>query len=375
MPRIAIDYTAAIEQGGGIGRYVRELTAALASRDRRGDYRLFVAGAKRGQLPEAPGANFTWKPTQLSPRWLARIWHRARIPLPIERFTGAVDLVHATDFTLPPTLPGTRSLLTVHDLSFLRAPEATSPPLKRYLESVVPRSVRRADHVLADSEATRDDLIALYETPAAKITVLYSGVDSRFRPVHDSSAILRRYGLSDICYALSVGTVQPRKNYSRVIRALSQLRQSGLDLHYAIAGGPGWTRHEIDATIAETGMGDRVHLLGFVPDDDLPALYTGARMLIMASLYEGFGLPILEAMACGGPVIASDVSSLPEVAGQAGLLVDPLDVNAIMHAIMRLESDAALRQTCVAAGIQRARDFTWDRAAAQLQGIYQSLLE
>ena len=214
--RVAIDYTAAIEQGGGIGRYVRELTAALALRDRRSDYRLFVGGAKRDSLPEAPGANFAWKPTQLSPRSLARIWHRARIPLPIEWFTGRIDLLHATDFTLPPTLPGTRTLLTVHDLSFLRAPEATNPALKRYLDAVVPRSVHRADHVLADSVATRLDLIALYDTPAEKITVLYSGVDRRFQPVSEPAATLCKYGLRDIKYALSVGTVQPRKNYSRV---------------------------------------------------------------------------------------------------------------------------------------------------------------
>ena len=375
MRRIAIDYTAAIEQGGGIGRYVRELTAALARVDRRSDYRLFVAGAKRNQLPTAPGGNFSWRPTVLSPRWLSRIWHRARLPLPIERFTGSIDLLHATDFTLPPSLPGTRTLLTVHDLSFLRAPEATSPPLKRYLDAVVPRSVRRADHVLADSKATRSDLIALYNTPAEKITVLYSGVDRRFQPVTDFRRQMEKYNLVEKRYALSVGTVTPRKNYSRVIRALSQLGKEINDLNYVIVGGAGWTRDEIDATIAETGMRDRVHFLGFVPDADLPALYTGARMLILASLYEGFGLPILEAMACGTPVIAGNVSSLPEVVGDAGLLVDPSDIDAISGAIHRLENDDILRQRCVAAGIERARAFTWERAAAQLQRVYQSLLD
>ena len=160
MQRIAIDYTPAIEQSGGIGRYVRDLTAALAGLDQANDYRLFVSGAAAGTLPPA-AANIQWRPTAITPRWLARIWHRARLPLPVELFTGKVDLFHATDFVLPYTLPSTRTLLTVHDLSFVRVPEAASPPLKAYLDAVVPRSVERADHVLADSAATKDDLMEL----------------------------------------------------------------------------------------------------------------------------------------------------------------------------------------------------------------------
>ena len=372
--RIAIEYTAALEQGGGIGRYARELTAALARRDAASDYRLFVAGAGSGTLPRPPGPNFRWRPTAISPRWLARIWHRARLPLPIEAFTGRVDLLHATDFTLPPTLPATRTLLTVHDLSFIRAPEAASPPLRRYLEAVVPRSARRADHLLADSHATKADLVELFATPADKITVLHAGVDSYFQPVPKPKPVLAKYGLAEKRYLLSVGTVQPRKNYSRGIRALAALGANGADLHYAIAGGPGWLRAEMDATIADTGMADRVHLLGFAPDADLPALYTGARALLMPSLYEGFGLPILEAMACGTPVIAGDKSSLPEVAGDAAILVDPLDVAAIGDAILRLESDERLRQRLIVAGYARARTFSWDRAAAKLDAVYSTLL-
>ncbi|HYO88686.1 MAG TPA: hypothetical protein VER79_08555, partial [Candidatus Limnocylindrales bacterium] len=147
MPPIAIDYTAAHEQGGGIGRYVRELCAALAPLDTATDYRLFVAGTRSGSLPAAPGPNFTWRTTCIGPRGWARIWHRARAPLPVETITGRVALYHATDFTLPPTLPGTRTLLTVHDLSFVRVPETASPSLKAYLDEVVPRSVQRAHHI------------------------------------------------------------------------------------------------------------------------------------------------------------------------------------------------------------------------------------
>ncbi len=377
MRRIAIDYTPAYEQTAGIGRYARELTAALGELDAGYDYRLFVAGARRAQLPQAPAPNFHWKPTPLTPRWLARIWQRARIPLPVNFFTGRIDLFHATDFVLPPTLPGTVSLLTVHDLSFERVPAAASPPLKAYLDVVVPRSVALADHVLADSEATKADLVALYDTPAEKITVLYSGVGLRFRPVEDRGALekaLHKHGLGGINYILSVGTVQPRKNYSRVIEALAQLRSQGLDLHYAIAGGRGWLDAEMKRTIARSDMTDFVHLLGFAEDKQLPALYSGARMLLMPSLYEGFGLPLLEAMACGTPVITSNLSSLPEVAGEAALLVNPYDVSAIGDAIRAIEGDAKTRKRLVSAGFQQATKFTWTRAAAQLRAIYQGLL-
>ncbi len=377
MSRIAIDYTAAYEQGGGIGRYVRELTAALAVEDAAADYRLFVAGAKRAQLPRPPGANFNWRPTILTPSWLARIWHRAQLPLPVETFTGAVDLFHATDFVLPPTLPRTRSLLTVHDLSFLRVPDAASASLRRYLEAVVPRSVARADRVLAVSQATKDDLIAFYRTPPDKISVLYSGVDDRFSRVTDKlalQAVLAKHGLKDKTYVLSVGTVQPRKNYSRVIRALASLQDQGLDMHYAIAGGSGWLEDEMYRSIKETGLEDRVHILGFAPDEDLPALYTGARALLAVSLYEGFGLPVLEAMACGTAVITSDLSSLPEVAGTAGILVNPLDSDAISAAMMRLLTDAALRRQLAAAGIEHVKRFSWAKTARRHKSIYDELL-
>ena len=377
LPPIAIDYTAAWEQGGGIGRYVRELVQALARLDSRTDYRLFVAGAKRSQLPPAPGPNFQWRPTPIHPRHWARIWHRARLPYPLETITGRVALVHATDFTLPPTLPGTRTLLTVHDLSFVRVPETASPSLKAYLDVVVPRSVRRADHVLADSEATRADLMALYGTPPARITVLWSGVDARFAPVTAAAELERvrqRYALPAGPFILSVGTVQPRKNYARLIAALGRLRAEWPDLALVIVGGPGWLENPIYATLDAHGLRDAVTFTGFADDADLPALYTLARAVALPSLYEGFGLPVLEAMACGTPVVTSNVSSLPEVAGDAALLVDPLDEDALDAALRRLLMDEALRASLRERGLARAATFTWERAARQLHTVYTQML-
>lgn len=376
MTAIALDYTPAYEQGGGIGRYVRELVDALAEIDTTTDYRLFVAGTHHENLPLQPGSNFSWCGTTLSPRWLTRIWHRARIPLPVEAFTGSVNLYHATDFVLPPVRRQTRTLLTVHDLSFVRVPEAASPRLKAYLDVWVPKSAYRADHILADSTATKHDLIELYRIPDEKITVLLSGVDARFKPASEAGqqAIREKYRLGDWRFVLAVGTIQPRKNYARLIYALKQLHDAGSDLHLVIAGGKGWLEDPIYTAISKTNMEAYVHFIGFADEPDLNALYTAASCFAFPSLYEGFGLPILESMRCGTPVVTSNTSSLPEVAGDAALIVDPYDVEAIATAIQKSVSDLEVREQLIEQGYIRAQQFTWDKSARQLLRIYESLL-
>src|SRR5260221_5714354 len=376
-PVIGIDYTPAYEQGGGIGRYVRELIAALAEHDQDTAYRLFVAGAGKRGLPPLPGPSFQWAASRISPAWFARLWHRARLPLPVEWWTGPVTLFHATDFVLPPTRAATRTVLTVHDLSFARTPEAASPSLKRYLDRVVPRSVHRADHVLADSQAAKDDLITLYGVQSDKITVLLSGVNPRFQPVRDPeilSAVRDRYRIGDALYILAIGTIQPRKNFERLIEAFAVLPQDLHAVHLVIAGGSGWLQAPIYAVVQALGLQERVHFIGFAEDADLPALYSGARCLAFPSLYEGFGLPVLEAMACGVPVLTSNVSSLGEVAGDAALLVDPLSTEQITAALSRLLTDEGLRADLVTRGHTQAKRFSWDKAAQQLQQVYADVL-
>lgn len=375
---ITIDYTPAIEQGGGIGRYVRELVGALAQQTvDEFDYKLFVAGASQQQLPPPPAAHFDWKSTRITPRWFARVWHRLRLPVPLELFTGRTALYHATDFVLLPTLPATRTLLTVHDLSFVRVPDAAAPSLKAYLDTVVPRSVKAATHILADSQATKDDLIALYNTPADKITVLLSGVEPRFKPVTNADVLLtirNRYTLGLRPYILSLGTVQPRKNYERLVQSLARLRASGQDVDLVIVGGKGWLEGPLYQTIQQLQLEDHVHITGFADDADLPALYSAATCFALPSLYEGFGIPVLEAMACGTPVVTSNISSLPEVAGDAALLVNPYNVEELTSALTRLITDDTLRQQLITRGFTQASRFTWDRAAQQLLKVYQKLL-
>ena len=375
---IGIDYTPAYEQGGGIGRLTRDLVTALAKIDNKTQYRLFVAGAKQSDLPNQIAPNFKWKPTSISPKWLARIWHRTKLPLPIEVLMGQIDLFHATDFTLPPTLPSTRTIVTVHDLSFVRVSDTASPKLKNYLDKLVPRSISNATHIIADSQATKNDLIDLYDTPSDKITVLLSGIDSRYHVINNyelSMTIRNNYNIPNVPYIFSIGTIQPRKNYSRLIQALKILRDSGYDLHLVIAGGKGWLEDEMYKTLDKTQLHQFVHLIGFADDEDVVKLYNAAECIAFPSLYEGFGFPVLEGMACGTPVLTSNVSSLPEVAGDAAIMVDPYDVEAIAEGLKRIVDNSNLRETLIARGLQQASKFTWENSAKNLLKIYQNVLE
>ncbi len=369
--RIGFDATAAVSQGGGIGRYTRELLRAMARADLENGYRLFYASRTVPHpLPPLP-ANFHITRLPFHDIWLARVWQRAQAPLPADWITGPIDLFHSPDFTLPPVRRGTRTLLTVHDLSFVRDPDSAAPGLRGYLEVVVPRSVARADHILADSAATREDLIELYKTPPSKVSVLYCGIDAAFRPMKDAqtlAAVRARYGLGSAPFILAVSTLQPRKNYVRLIQAFASLPTQETNL--VIAGGKGWLFETIFSEVERLRLRQRVIFPGFVADGDLPALYSAARLLAYPSLYEGFGLPMLEAMACGTPVVASTASCLPEVAGDAALLVSPTDVEALAAALDRVLSDEALRADLIAKGYTRVGQFSWDQSAKQLLGVY-----
>lgn len=376
---IGLDITSAMTQTAGIGRYTRELIRALFALDSDHTYTLFYASQKRLEPPfDTLPRGVRLRRLPFHDRWLARIWHKLQLPIPVELITGRIDLFHSPDFTLPPTLPRTRTLLTVHDLSFMRDPDSAVPALRRFLEKAVSRSVARAQRVLADSQATKDDLVSLFGTPSEKIEVLLSGVDTRFQPIQNPTALAAvraKYNLGNDLLVLSVGTIQPRKNYTRLIQAFAQVvaqwdsAQRG-QLTLVIAGGKGWMFDAIFAEVTRLGLEGRVKFTGFVDDVDLPALYSASTLFVYPSLYEGFGLPVLEAMACGIPTIASNLSSIPEVVGSAGLLIDPLDINAIAAAIIVLLKDMSARDVYRQAGIQRAAHFTWEAAAKQLLSIY-----
>lgn len=371
--RIGIDYTAAVRQGAGIGRYTRNLVGALAETDATNEYVLFSAG--RDPHRAAWPHNFRTRELPLSDRHLALLWQRMRVPIPVEWLTGRLDIFHSPDFVLP-AVASARTVLTVHDLSFIRYPECFSPGLLAYLTTCVPRSVSRADLVLADSQSTRDDLVELLHLSAERVAVVHAGVEPRFNAQQDRArveAVVAKYGLHRP-YILAVGTLQPRKNLARLIRAFGLLRDRHRTPHQlAICGGRGWLYEDIPATIRELHLEADVLLTGFVDDSDLPALYSGADVFALPSIYEGFGIPVLEAMSCGTPVVTSNVSSLPEVAGDAALMVDPADVEALTEALWRLIDDATLRHELVRRGFHQAQRFTWAAAAARLLQLYKGL--
>ena len=363
--RIGLEVTAAVRQGAGIGRYVRELLKAIARLDSENHYRHFYASPSPLPIPfPALPANFTARHLPFHDIWLARLWHRAQLPLPVDLITGPLDLYHAPDFTLPPVRA--RSVLTVHDLSFVRDPESAAPGLRDYLNQVVPRSVKRADQIIAVSESTKRDLIELYQTPESKITVLYEGVDPIFKPT-PNPAIRSQYDLGPAPYIFSISTIQPRKNYQRLIQAFAALPA---EFNLVIAGGPGWLYDSIYAAADQPNVRGRVKFIGFVPDADLPALYTEAAAFAYPSLYEGFGLPLLEALACGTPTLTSNVSCLPEVAGGAAVLVDPFDVDSIAEG---LKQTLAQRDHLRPIGFARAAQFKWNEIANDLLALYKSI--
>lgn len=371
--RVAIDYTPAARQRAGIGRYTRGLIRALADRKPAGDFLLLVAGGLDGVEADWP-PNFRVRGLPLGDYALTLLWQRLRLPLPVEAFTGRRQVFHSPDFVLPPQLTG-RSLLTVHDLSFLRTPQYANARQRAYLEKVVPRSVQRADLILADSAATQRDLEELLGVPGNKTQVLYPGIGPEYRPAAEAQrARVRAEYKIEGPFLLTVGTLEPRKNHPGLMRAFALALERGKLPHkLLIAGGHGWDEEPIFTTAERLGLGDRLRFLGFVPEADLPGLYGLAELFLYPSFYEGFGLPPLEAMACGVPVVTSDRASLPEVVGEAGCLVDPEDEERLAELILELVDSPQKRREMARRGLEQAGRFRWQASAQQLVEVYARL--
>ena len=384
IPRITIDVTSAFHQTAGIGRLTRETVAALNRiPNARHQYRYFCMGRPAAVQSRLSLREFARQyPTvisRFSDRNLYRLWFKAHSGVPVTWLSGgASDLYHATDFVLPPLPRGHASVLTVHDLTFERDPGSATPTLLAFLRNVVPRAARAATRLVADSHATARDLETLYGIDPQKITTIYCGVSPQFASVEssvaqgESIAIRAKYGLGHHPFVLAVGTMQKRKNHRALVRAFAGLADSRSNL--VIAGGKGWLYEDVMKEVHANGLEDRVKFAGFVAEPDLPALYRAARVFAFPSLYEGFGLPLLEAMACGIPVIGSNVSSLPEVLGDVGLQVSPTDLPALTAALNHAWKDESWRKTQVHMGQVRAAQFSWDASAGQLADVYDRVL-
>jgi glycosyltransferase involved in cell wall biosynthesis len=311
----------------------------------------------------------------LPPAWsvraipFPRLWTHAR--LSAEMVVRQPGVLFVPSHVVPLAHPR-RTVVTVHDLGYLSYPEAHTRFSRLYLHLSTMYSARAARRVIAISKATRRDLVERYRIDPGKIRVVYHGRDEAFVPVRDEEAtraIAAKYGIEG-AYCLHVGTLQPRKNLGLLVEAWALLRermQSPPKL--LLAGKQGWLYEPLVRSVEERGLGDLIRFADYVERADLPALYSGALALTFPSLYEGFGLPALEAMSCGTPVIASSASSIPEVVGDAGLLLDPHDTAAWVGAVERLSSDEAARRDMSRRGMERAARFTWELCARQTFGV------
>lgn len=372
--RISIDYTAAVRQTAGVGRFVRGVVDALVRIDPENAYTLLYPPTKRGRpRPIVPsGTNVTGRPFLLSEKQLNFLWYKLGIPIPVDLVGGSADLYHFPDFALPPIRRG-KSVITIHDLSFLLVPDCAEDGLRAHLERVVPSSVRHADFITADSENTLNELTTLLDASPDRVEVVYGGVDARFVPVEERSvleATRKKYSL-DFPFILYVGTIEPRKNLGRLLEAFKRLRsRPGIEHRLVLAGGLGWLYQEVLQEIEELSTGNEVAFLGRIDDADLPALYSLCDVFVFPSLYEGFGLPPLEAMACGRPVVCSNSSSLPEVIGDAGILLSPYDIDGLTDALAQLIADPDRRALLGKRGLARSREFTWEASALRLLEVY-----
>ena len=369
--RIAIDAHSVGAKLAGNESYAVNLIEALAEIDGVNEYTLYVTKAEAYDRFHQRWPNFKVQ-TTLPHTPLIRI----PLTLSAELRKHPVDVLHV-QFTTPPFCP-CPAVVSIHDLSFEHLPETFNRRSRAQLRLTVRHSARRAAKILTLSEHTRRDIIETYGIDSDKITAIPLAAPAHFCPVtyeKDLQRVRHNYGI-DGDYVLSVGSIQPRKNLVRLIKAYASLRgnQGGKSFpKLVLVGKRAWLYDETLRALEETGISDSVVLTGYVPDADLPALYSGALCFVYPSFFEGFGLPPLEAMKCGAPVIVGNATSLPEVVGDAGLKVDPFDVSAIARAMDQLIQHEDLRQELRVKGLARARLFDWKETARQTLAVYEQV--
>jgi len=357
-------------RAAGASRYIYQLLEHLPAVDRNLRLHAYLADPRVA----LPGWTYhrsrwpTWRPA------VRILWEQ--VALPIEARRDGLRLVHAP-FCVGPLSGSCPLVVSIHDLSFYRYPELCQPANRRYLQQATRLSAQRARLVLASSASTRDDVVEILKVPHERVAVVHLGVDDTLRPVTDRqrlTAFRESHGLPEHMI-LYLGTLEPRKNLPTLLGAYARLcGQPGFAHRLVIAGGKGWYYDEVEAAVQRYGLADRVLFPGYVADAELPLWYSAADLFVYPSLYEGFGLPPLEALACGTPVVTSSVSSLPEVVGDAALTVPPLDEGGLATAMERLLNDGELAATFRERGLRRAAEMSWRRVARETAQQYRKVL-
>ncbi len=380
--RICIDVSPAVHQRAGIGRYAYELAARLPSMAQEHRVTVFYNRAAQAQVAPPLDTSTVLKSELKDKPWRLRILLAHFTHLSLDRFFPGIDLFHATDHLLP-RFSHIHSVFTLHDLTFRLYPQTHNSWNRWFLRLMMPRFLGAADAVIADSECTRQDAIRLYRIREDKIKVIHLGVSARFCPASAEAIadVRQKYALPER-FILCVGTLEPRKNLSTLLEAYSVFRRNTasriprqepeVDYPLVIAGKQGWRYQGLAQQLDRLGRENQVILTGFVDDQYLPALYSAATLFVYPSLYEGFGFPPLEAMACGTPVITSNASSLPEIVGDAGIMVAPHDTRGFSHALERILADTTKQREMREKGLRQAARFSWDKTVQETLAVYRA---
>jgi len=364
--RVGVFVTWAGREAGGPETYEHCLVRALAALDGHNEYEIFCLSRSAAESFGLSRGNVHFHVLSPGIRWIS-----IPVSLPLALMRSRVDLVHVT--SVPPPLSPTDYVFTMHDISMFTHPEFYPPAIRWRLKNLLIRGMERARVVLCISGTVRDLIAERFHIPADRLAVAYHGVGDGFRPMPGAAArtlVRDRYGIREP-YMLFVGKLTARKNVVRILEAYHRFRREfRSELRLVLVGKRTWKSEGIDETIARLALDGNVIRPGYVADPDLPALYSAAETFVFPSLDEGFGLPVLEAMACGTPVLTSQLSCLPEIAGDAALFVNPLSVDTIAEGMWRLATDAELREVLRERGIERARSFTWSEAARRTLAAY-----
>lgn len=371
--RVAFDAGPITARRTGIGHYAQQLAAQLLARREACELRLWSVGRAVVDYASLDGAGDVRR-IPLPARVMYGAWHYTGRPR-LETLVGAADVVHATNYFLPPTRRS-RRVLTIHDLAYAAVPEVCPVQKVGPFARNLGKFAREADAVIAVSEATKGDVVRFFEVSPEKISVVHHGKGEHFQPIErdEAAAWLCSEYTIDGPYFLFVSTIEPRKNVATLVRAFAQAARD-LPHSLVLIGGEGRGAAKVFALAEQLGVGDRIVRPGYVDAGELPWFYSGAEALVFPSHYEGFGMPMLEAMACGCPVICADNSSLPEVAGGAAELVNATDVEGLAAAMVKVAADLQHRDSLAARGLARAGEFSWSRCADETLAVYRAAMD
>lgn len=356
----------------GIGNYIERILYEFEKEDIKNNLLLFGSENEYDYRKINLESNTSLTNSIFSKKKFLRVlWEQ--IFLPIKAKKNNINLIHCPAHVVP-LMSSMKTIVTIHDLAFKLFPETFKWQNRSYLNFIVPLSIKKADKVIAVSKNTKKDIIREYNVNPNKIKVIYNGVDEKYRRINDDEIINKikeKYKLPKD-FILYLGTLEPRKNIERLIKGFNKTKKNNIKL--VIAGGKGWLYDDVFKLVKKLNLEEKVIFTGYIDEKDIVLLYNAATLFVYPSLYEGFGLPPLEAMACGTPVITSNLSSLPEVVGDAAITVNPNNVKDLIEAIDKVLNNKELQRKMIQKGLKRANKFTWKNTARETIKVYKEVL-